>query len=882
MSRQLRPYQRAAVAAVQKAWAEGQLRPAVVMATGLGKALPDTAEIPIPGGFTTMGELHPGSYVFAEDGHPTKVTGVYPQGLRQTYLVKFDDGAEVLADGEHLWAVANRGRTRAVMTTAQLAAAPKKNDNGYVWRVPVMAAAQQPARGLPLAPYTTGALLANGYVVQSRAPQLTTPDLHVIERVRADGYTVVSADHGAGLQWRLPGLSHAITRSGIRGQLSKEKFIPTAYLCAAEGDRVALLQGLMDGDGSSRAGGRRSVNYHSCSKRLANDVVSLVWSLGGRASINHYVRSDSKPDEYLVCILMPSDIEAFSTPRKARNQAPRRIFQPRRAIVDVVLAGVENCTCITVAHPKQTFAAGRRYVITHNSTVIARLAADHVGHPDGVVNGKPERRGRRVLILAHRHELLEQLKDNVLAIDPEVTVGIVKAERNETGPDVVIGSIQTLANPARLEQIKDVGLVVVDECHHSVARTYMETLAQLGCFSDTIAVGVTATMDRSDQKMLADVWESVAYSKGIREGIAEGHLVRPIGKAVVLESLDLSQVKTSKGDFQEGQLGEAVEDASVDIAKAVVNHAKDRRRILVFVPTVASAIRLSVDLDACDLPSEVVVGTTDKLKRSFIYQSLRDGDIRVIVSVGVLTEGFDLPAIDCIVMARPTQSASLYQQCIGRGLRPSPDTGKTDCLVLDVCDVNRIHTLHTLDKLVPDSPYARVGRDDDELPQELAEAIEASEPVGKIELEGTVIDRDLFGDSEALWLRTHRGARFIPAGDWLIFLWEENDLFRVGQLAVKGPALGGWLADGGLYTDEKLASSWADLTVAKAIAERHAHELDPSLSKRAAPWRKGTRAPSEAQVRYARGLGIRNPETKSKSRLSDDISQTLASYRLDV
>jgi superfamily II DNA or RNA helicase len=516
------------------------------------------------------------------------------------------------------------------------------------------------------------------------------------------------------------------------------------------------------------------------------------------------------------------------------------------------------------------------------SSVIAQLVADHVGQPNGLVNGKPEQRGRRVLILAHRHELLEQLKDNVLAVEPGVTVGIVQAERNETGPDVVIGSIQTLANAARLEQIKDVGLVVVDECHHSVARTYMETLARLGCFSDTIAVGATATMDRSDQKMLADVWESVAYSKGIREGIAEGHLVRPIGKAVVLESLDLSQVKTSKGDFQEGQLGEAIEEASVDIAKAVTAHAAGRYRILVFVPTVASANRLSDQFEDWGLATEVVVGTTDKLKRSFIYQSLRDGDIRVIVSVGVLTEGFDLPAIDCIVMARPTQSASLYQQCIGRGLRPSPETGKTDCLVLDVCDVNRIHTLRTLDKLVPESPYMRVGRDDDELPQELAEAIEASTPVEKIELEGVVIDRDLFGDSEALWLRTNHGTRFIPAGDWLIFLWEEDDRFRIGQLGARGPKLGGWLKDGGLYADENLADTWSDLPAAKAVAEDRAHGLDASLSSRAAPWRKGTRAPSEAQIRYAQGLGIRNPEMKSKSRLSDDISQALASYRLDV
>lgn len=523
------------------------------------------------------------------------------------------------------------------------------------------------------------------------------------------------------------------------------------------------------------------------------------------------------------------------------------------------------------------------------STVIARLVADHVEQSDGLVMGKLESRGRRVLILAHRHELLEQLRDNVLAVRPGTSVGIVKAERNEVDGDVVVGSIQTLANPSRLEQITDIGLVVVDECHHAAARSYMETLAQLGCFSDTIAVGVTATMDRADQKMLADVWESVAYSKGIREGIAEGHLVQPIGKAVVLESLDLSQVKTSKGDFQEGQLGEAIEEASVDIAKAVVNHAAGRSRILVFVPTVASAWTLAGQLhDYYQYGAAVIVGTTPKRDRDGIYEMMRNGQVNVIVSVGVLTEGFDLPAIDCIVMARPTQSATLYQQCIGRGLRPSPETGKTDCLVLDVCEVNRIHTLRTLDKLVKEVPYQRVSRDDDELRDDVVEAIEAAAPVEKIELEGTVIDRDLFGESEALWLRTDHGIRFIQGGEWLWFLWPVGDVedeteqeYLIGRITPKGAIDGGFLDDGWHYGGEEIARHVA-LDDGKAWIEEAATNHDPSLSRREAPWRKGSRAPSEAQIRYAKGLGIHSPETKTKARLSDDISQKLASRRLDV
>lgn len=533
------------------------------------------------------------------------------------------------------------------------------------------------------------------------------------------------------------------------------------------------------------------------------------------------------------------------------------------------------------------------------STVLAKLAADHVERPYGVVNGKLESRRRRVLFLAHRHELLGQLKDSVLAVRPGTSVGIVQADRNEVDHDVVVASIQTLFKPERLAQLTDVGMVIVDECHHAVSKTYMETLGQLGCFSDTIAVGVTATMDRLDQKKLADVWENVSYSKGIRAGIAEGHLVMPVGKAVVIDSLDLSGVKTSRGDYQEGQLGEAVQDAAVDIAKAVAVHTVGRTRRIVFVPTVSAANDLADELELEGLTPAVVVGTTPKEQRQLTYKALRDNTIDTIVSVGVLTEGFDLPAIDCVVMARPTQSSSLYQQCIGRGLRPSPDTGKADCLVLDICEANRVHTLQTLDKLVKDATYKRVNQHGDELADPMDFEDEEAEDEGPaVLLEGTLIDRDLFGDSAAIWLRTDKGIRFLPAGDWLMFLWpvdsqddidsdtEDDDRYQVGCISSKGSVAGGWVDIGGTLrqaNDPALkVIAEMELTHAKAKAEALALDIDPSLSQKAAPWRKGNRAPSEAQVKFASRLGIHSPETKTKARLSDDISQKLASARLDV
>lgn len=532
------------------------------------------------------------------------------------------------------------------------------------------------------------------------------------------------------------------------------------------------------------------------------------------------------------------------------------------------------------------------------STVLARLAADHLDHPHISV-----RKRRRVLFLAHRHELLDQLRDSVLAVRPGTSVGIVQAGRNETDADVVIGSIQTLQKPERRNQIRDVGLVIVDECHHAVSRTYMETLSHFGVFADTLAVGVTATMDRMDQKKLADVWEVIAYEKGIKSGIADGHLVMPIGKAVVLDGLNLSDVKKSRGDYQDGELGKAIADVAVDVAKAVAVHTADRKRRIVFTPSIEAAETLADELEQEGLSPAVVIGSTIHSERRGVYAQLRSGEIDTIVSVGVLTEGFDLPAIDCVVMARPTQSAALYQQCIGRGLRPSPETGKVDCFVLDVCDANRIHTLRTLNKLVPDAPYSRAARDGDEIGMDLQEELDYADAEleaerAAVEYEGVLVDRDLFGTSHINWLRTDTGKRFVQADDWLVFLHpsgdaecqpeddnEDAERFMVGIAAAKGSNQLGWRAtDGRNYLVDDFmdgTAELADFTLedAKHAAEEIVEELGGMSTERAASWRR-TKAPSEKQIEFARKLGIREPELKSKARLSDEITMKLASRRL--
>jgi superfamily II DNA or RNA helicase len=211
-------------------------------------------------------------------------------------------------------------------------------------------------------------------------------------------------------------------------------------------------------------------------------------------------------------------------------------------------------------------------------------------------------RGVRTLILAHRDELIEQAAGKVRAVAPDLRVGIVKgAQREIRGRDVVVASVQSLARAPRRAELAAAGLrlVVVDECHHAVANTYMAVLRDLGCFDEdpmagAYAVGVTATLGRSDRVALGQVWQDVAYRRDIVTMIRQGYLVNAKGIRVKVDGLDFGQVKRMHGDYADKALAEAMHAslAPAAIARAYVEHAKDRQGVL-FAPGVAMAYEMA-------------------------------------------------------------------------------------------------------------------------------------------------------------------------------------------------------------------------------------------------------------------------------------------------
>src|SRR5690554_2883612 len=300
----------------------------------------------------------------------------------------------------------------------------------------------------------------------------------------------------------------------------------------------------------------------------------------------------------------------------------------------------------------------------------------------------------RALVLVHRDELAQQTVAKIGMVAPELTTGVVKAERNEVDRDVVVASVQTIHRDNRLAALLAAGpveTVVVDEAHHAPAPTWTKVLTGLGSFSPygPLTVGFTATPER-DGKSLG-VWEKVVSYKSIREMIFHGYLC-PITGQTVQTSMDLGKVRKTRGDYADGSLGDELENSGAieEIADAYVKYAADRKGVA-FTPTVETAAHLAAALCDRGIPAEMVSGGTPVEDRRAILGRLKSGQTQVVTNCAVLTEGFDEPSISCVVVARPTKFHGLYVQMVGRGIRLYP--GKKDLLVLDVTGASERHDL---------------------------------------------------------------------------------------------------------------------------------------------------------------------------------------------
>ncbi len=312
---------------------------------------------------------------------------------------------------------------------------------------------------------------------------------------------------------------------------------------------------------------------------------------------------------------------------------------------------------------------------------------------------------RRMLVLAHRAELLHQARDKLLAANPSLKVEIEQAERSASErSDVVVASVPTIGRRGsrRLagHDPDQFSIVVIDEAHHATAETYRRIVEHLGLMQpDTkkLLVGFTATPKRSDGIGLDAIFDEISFSRTIPEMMHAGYLAPMAGYRVETD-IDLSRVKTSMGDFVVSQLSDAVNIASRNALVVKAFHELvPERRTLVFGVDVAHAHALAAAFNHYGIMAAPVTGDTPPDERSKTLAAFSSGRIQVLTNCMVLTEGYDEPAVDGIILARPTKSALLYTQMIGRGTRLHP--GKTDVTVVDVVDNSSKHHLVTLPSL---------------------------------------------------------------------------------------------------------------------------------------------------------------------------------------
>lgn len=475
--------------------------------------------------------------------------------------------------------------------------------------------------------------------------------------------------------------------------------------------------------------------------------------------------------------------------------------------------------------------------------------------------------GRRALVIAHREELIEQAASKLLAVDPMLRVGIVKAQRDDHhDADVIVASVQTLAVLKRRQAIRDIGLIIVDECHHAAAPTYMEVLRHFGAWDGVPVAGFTATMTRTDGG-LAEVWEDVVFRLDILDMIGDGYLCDVRGKAITVDTLDLNKVKTRGGDLVEGQLGKALEDSGAldAIAKAYVDHASDRPGV-VFTPTVATAKQAAASLQAVGIKAAPVWGDMGRDERRATLAQYVAGEVQVLTNCMVLTEGFDAPHTSCIVVARPTKSPGLYVQMVGRGLRPAP--GKRDALLLDVMGAASRHKLASMVDLTDrEVGQASEGKSLREVAEEHVAAEKRRALAAQIQAE----EINLFGGSSICWLRT-------PAGTWFIRISNSMVLFLVRDHGTRLYRMRRWSSEYGVQPPRE--DTARPLDEALAWLEQQARVLAPgAFVDRRARWRAGK--PSSKQLGLCRRRGIAIPRQATAGEVADLIDTEHASSVLD-
>ena len=312
------------------------------------------------------------------------------------------------------------------------------------------------------------------------------------------------------------------------------------------------------------------------------------------------------------------------------------------------------------------------------------------------------RQGYRVLILAHRGELLEQAADKIKK-STNLGCATEKAEQTCLGSwfRITVGSVQSMQREKRLSQFSEdyFNVIIIDEAHHCISDGYQKVLQH---FPSAKVLGVTATPDRGDMRNLGEFFESLAYEYTLPKAIREGYL-SPIKAMTIPLQLDLSGVSIQSGDFKAGDIATALDPYLHQIADEMMKYCRDRKTV-VFLPLVKTSQKFKEILNEKGFKAAEVNG--ESKDRAEVLETFDKGEYNVLCNSMLLTEGWDCPSVDCVIVLRPTKVRSLYSQMVGRGTRLCE--GKSHLLLLDFLWHTERHELcHPADLICEKKEVAR-------------------------------------------------------------------------------------------------------------------------------------------------------------------------------
>lgn len=480
--------------------------------------------------------------------------------------------------------------------------------------------------------------------------------------------------------------------------------------------------------------------------------------------------------------------------------------------------------------------------------------------------------GKKALIIAHREELLDQAKNKLLKIDPTLKVDVEQANKYASNDsDVIVASVPTLGrtNSDRIKRFnpRDFCIVVIDEAHHAAADTYKNVLRYFGILKsepasdwnkNLLLLGVTATPSRADNQGLDVVFDTVTYEYGIITGIQEGFLSR-IRAFRVNTDTDLTSIHKVGGDFNQGELAEAVNNDDrngliIKAYKAIVPN----KQALCFAVDVEHTKELCNSFNRAGIPCGFVTGAISKEERHETLRKFSTGELKVVVNCMVLTEGFDEPSIEAILMARPTQSGILFQQMVGRGTRICE--GKENLTVIDFVDNTYRQNLQTTSSIlgIPGQLDFK-GKDILIVKEEVDKLLELAPNADLNKLD---IDKIKIAIEEVDLLSGLK----IPDE---IFAFTKNDWHRYGEdayriglgndhcILIRKSITGQYVMTDQLYNREEKSTSelnvgqWTALDVAIKSADYYINQKFPEsliLIKTDARWRKEVPTPKQIEL----------------------------------